>query len=367
MGLKCLTSIFSRLSYTIHMKKIPLLSTLFAGALTGLTTSLFGQTVTTDPVGYVTFTAADAVDTKFGLPMEQAAILETSADTVAADTVTTSVDASSASTSHYLQFTSGTLIGKWFQVSSSTATSITVVGDLTGASDGDTFKVVPFWTLATLFGTDFPVTADVFTPGTQVILNDVSAVGINKAPAFNYSYHDGSSGFVSPGWFNVNDIFAGTQDDTLLGPDTFITIRNLSGSTYSLVVPGAVPTVTLSLAIDSDASSENDNLVYNPYPADIQLSLSSLTDVVDVSTDVFSPTTQVIVYESFTGLNPSPSANYAYHDGSSGFVLEGWFNSSDIFAGLQDTVTIPAGGAFIIRKGAGTPSGYWTAALPYTL
>jgi hypothetical protein len=108
-------------------------------------------------------------------------------------------------------------------------------------------------------------------------------------------------------------------------------------------------------------------LVYNPYPAAVQLSLSSLTDVVDVSSDVFSPLTQVVVYESFSGLNPSPTANYAYHDGSSGFVAAGWFNANNPFAGAQDTVTIPQGGAFIIRKGAGTPSGYWTASLPYTL
>ena len=61
------------------MKKLPLLSILFSGAVLGLSTSLFGQAVTTDPVGYVTFTAADAADTKFGLPMEQTALFSTSA------------------------------------------------------------------------------------------------------------------------------------------------------------------------------------------------------------------------------------------------------------------------------------------------
>ena len=108
-------------------------------------------------------------------------------------------------------------------------------------------------------------------------------------------------------------------------------------------------------------------MVYNPYPAAIQLSLSSLTDVVEVSTDPFSPVSQVVVYESYNELNPSPTANYAYHDGSSGYIAIGWFNVNDAFAGVQDTVTIPQGGAFIIRKGAGTTSGYWTASLPYTL
>ena len=351
------------------MKKLPLLSILYSGAVLGFSFSLFGQAVTTDPVGYVTFTAADGVDTKFGLPMEQTALFSTSAVSVTSGEVTTSIDALSASSSHYLQFTDGALAGQWFQVSSSTTSSITVAEDLEslGAAGGDSFKVVPFWTLSSLFGSDFPVSADVFSPSAQVILNDVTSVGINKAPAFNYAYHDGTSGFIAAGWFNANNAFAGPQDNTLLAPNSFITIRNVSGSEYSLVVPGAVPTVQLSINIVADATSQNDNLVYNPYPADLQLSLSSLTDVVDVSTDVFAPLSQVIVYENFTGLNPSPSANYAYHDGSTGYIAEGWFNANNAFDGVKDTVTIPAGGAFIIRKGAGTPDGYWTAGLPYTL
>jgi uncharacterized protein (TIGR02597 family) len=338
-------------------------------AIASLTTfsSLFA--VETDPVGYLTFNAADAADTKFGLPMEQAAVLSTSVDSVASGVVTVSVDASAASDSHYLQFSDGALAGQWFQVSGSSATSITVAEDLEslGAVASDTFKVIPFWTLSTLFGTDFPVSTNVFAADAQVLGNDVTGIGINKAPNANYAYHDGSSGFVAAGWFDVNNPFGGSADAQKLAPNTFITIRNQSGSEFSLVLAGAVPTVALSTGIVADPSSENDNLVYNPYPADIQLSLSSLTDVVDVSTNVFSPLTQVVVYESFSGLNPSPSANYAYHDGSSGFVAAGWFNVNNAFGGTQDTVTIPQGGAFIIRKGAGTPSGYWTASLPYTL
>ena len=338
-----------------------------------LATVQMSGTTKTDPVGYVTFTAADEVDTKFGLIMEQTKVLGTGVVSVSSGTVAVSVDGSQASDAHYLQFSSGALAGQWFQVTGSTADSVTVAEDLEtlGAVENDTFKIVPFWTLSSLFGIDFTVSTNVFSPAAQVILNDVTSVGIKKAPAFNYAYHDGSSGFVAEGWFDANNAFAGVQDDTKLSPDTFITIRNVSGSEYRLILPGAVPSTPLSIPIvsapTSNDNTSNDNLVYNPYPAPIQLSLSGLTDVVDVSTDVFSPTSQVIVYESFNGLNPSPTANYAYHDGSSGFVDEGWFDANNAFAGVQDTVTIPQGGAFFVRKGAGTPSLYWTASLPYTL
>ena len=50
--------------------------------------------VETDPVGYLTFTAADAADTTFGLPMEQAAVLATSVDSVISGTVTVTVEVS---------------------------------------------------------------------------------------------------------------------------------------------------------------------------------------------------------------------------------------------------------------------------------
>lgn len=325
--------------------------------------------VETDPVGYLTFTAADATDTKFGLPIEQAAVLATSVDSVVSGTITVSADASSTSNAHYLQFSDGTLAGQWFQVSSSTAGSITVAENLEalGAAANDNFRVIPFWTLSTLFGTDFPVSTDIFTPIAQVLGNDVLSIGVNKAPSSNYAYHDGSSFIIGAGWFDVSNPFAGSLDDQILAPNTFITIRNQSGSEFSLVLAGAVPTVALSTGVIADPSSSNDNLVFNPYPAAIELVLSSLIDVVDVSTDIFTPLTQVVVYESFSGLNPSPSANYAYHDGSSFIIGAGWFNVSNPFAGSADTVTIPQGGAFIIRKGAGTPSGYWTASLPYTL
>jgi uncharacterized protein (TIGR02597 family) len=322
--------------------------------------------VETDPVGYLTFTAADAVDTKFGLPMEEAKVLATSVVSVTSGTVTVSVDASVVSNAHYLQFSSGALAGQWFEVSSSTADSVTVAEDLQslGAAASDTFKIVPFWTLSSLFGTNFAVSTDIFTPVAQVLGNDVLSVGVNKAPVSNYAYHDGSSFIIGAGWFDVSDL--SSKDDQKLAPNTFITIRNISGSEISLVVPGAVPTVALSTGIASDAAAVNDNLVYNPYPAVIELGLSSLQDVVDTSSDPFYPLTQVVVYESFDGINPSPTANYAYHDGSS-LLTTGWFDVSNPFAGDKATVTIPEGGAFIIRKGAGTPSAYWTASLPYTL
>jgi len=317
----------------------------------------------------VTCSVADGVDAKFGVSMVQASILAASIDSVAAGVITLPVDPSASTSGHYVQFTSGALLGQWFQVSSSDSTTITVAEDLAalGAVASDGVKVVPFWTLSSLFAGDFPVSTDPFTAVAQVLFNDVTATGINLAPSSNYAFHDGSSGFIAAGWYDVNDAFAGVKDDVLIAPNSYLTVRNESGSQYDCLVAGAVPVSSLSIAVVADGAVQNDNLVFNPYPAAIQLSTSALQSVVAVSTDPFTPVDQVIVYGTPTGLNPAPAFNYAYHDGSSGFIAAGWFDVNDAFAGVKDTVTIPAGGAFLIRKAAGSADGNWVATVPYSL
>jgi uncharacterized protein (TIGR02597 family) len=349
------------------MMKTP---TKFIALLSGaalLTSSAFAQGVTTDPVGYVTTSAANGVDAKFGISMERAALLAANVDSVVAGVLTLSSDPSAATDGDYVQFTSGALLGQWFQVSSSDATSITVVEDLAslGALASDQVKVVPFWTLSTLFGPTFPNSANIFAADAQVLLNDVTTTGINLAPNRNYAYHDGS-GLIGAGWFDANAPFGGSADDVIIAPNSFITIRNQSGAAYELVVAGAVPVDVLNLGVVADGSLGNDNLVYNPYPSAIQLSTSALETVVANSPNIFAPGDQVIVYGTPTGLNPAPSLNYAYHDGS-GLIGAGWFDANAPFSGSQDTVTIPAGGAFLIRKAAGSASGNWVATIPYTL
>ena len=264
-----------------------------------LMSSAFAQGVTTAPVGYVTTSAANGVDAKFGISMERAALLAANVDSVVAGVLTLSADPSAATDGDYVQFTSGALLGQWFQVSSSDATSITVVEDLAslGALASDQVKVVPFWTLSTLFGTGFPNSANIFAADAQILLNDVTTTGINLAPNRNYAYHDGTGGTLGAGWFDVNAPFPPTiQDDVIIAPNSFITIRNESGAAYELVVAGAVPVDVLNLGVVADGSLENDNLVYNPYPHAIALSTSGLESVVANSPNIFAAGDQVIVY-----------------------------------------------------------------------
>lgn len=350
------------------MKSPHILSMLLAASALALTSVNAQTSVTSDVVGYVTYSTADGVDSKLGIPMVKP-VSSDAISSLTAGTLTVSSDSSALDTGNYIQFTSGSLDGLWFQVSTANSTSITVAENLEtlGAVATDSFDVYEAWTLSSLFGTSFPVSTDVFSPVAQILTNDVTSTGINKAPTGNFAYHDGTSGFVDAGWYDVNDSFGGNKDNEPLLPDTFITIRNETGSQIDTVIAGSVPSEPIAFSINA-GSVENDNLIYNPYPTDVQLSLSGLQGAIAVSTDVFSPTEQIIVYSSSpSGLNPSPTFNYAYHDGTSGIIGAGWFDVNDTFGGSSNTVTIPAGGAFLIRKAAGGSDSSWTASLPYSL
>jgi uncharacterized protein (TIGR02597 family) len=122
-----------------------------------------------------------------------------------------------------------------------------------------------------------------------------------------------------------------------------------------------------ALDIVSRASGEQDNVVYNKFPADVSLGNSGLAPVaVNSSPDVFSPTDIVYLFalNSLT-LNGSASAAYIYHDGSERDA--GWYDNNDPESGLKDNVVLPAGSTVMIRKAAGANATVsWNPNIPYT-
>ena len=157
-----------------------------------------------------------------------------------------------------------------------------------------------------------------------------------------------------------------SADDVILSPETYVTIRNLSGGSFSVVLPGNVPVDIFGTNVVSDVAAQDNQLV-NPYPSPLTLAGSGLTDVVDVSSNVFAPEDLVFLldYEA-QGVNKSPSNSYFYHDGTSGFLGAGWYQNGTLTP--ADTVQIPAGGGFVVRKAASSISqADWSPAIPYSL
>lgn len=354
------------------MKTTHILSSLFTGAALLLASNL--SAATTDPVGYVTFTAADNSDLLVGVPLTQSPVFSGAVDAVTTGQVSfssTLPDLTDAT--YFLMVTADTsqLEGQWFTITSSDTSSVTVEEDLAslGLTASDTISVFPFWTLDSLFpsGGDIPASSDVFSPVASILINDVTAAGVNLPTVTSYIYHDGSQG--AAGWYDVNDLGSGLVGDTILTPETFIRIRNRSGAGVSIVLSGSVPTGPIANNIISRSAGRQDNQVVNPYPGDFTLANSNLvtSGAFEASTDVFAPKDILFTYETAGSvIRPGASKAFLYHDGSQG--AEGWYDINNLGAGLQDSFEVPAGAALVIRKGIGSDvSASWSPNVPYNL
>ncbi len=349
-----------------------LLSLIAAAGLSA--TSLFAQSVTTAPVGAVSITVNAGSDQKIGLPLVRPSLYAGKVASVASGVVTSGSAVSGLGTeSNYIKFTSGALAGQWFAVTGSTSTTISVAENLAtlGALANDTFEVRPFWTLASLLpsGGGLPASSDVFDPTSFVLLNDPAAAGVNLSASAAYFYHDGSSGFLDAGWYNADGSFA-DANSAIVSPEVSLTYRNGSAAVSKVLNIGAVPSSKIANAVVSRVTGDQDNLVYNPYPANVTLANSGLnsSQAVRASADVFNPGDQVLVFDaSSTGLNPSASQSFFYHDGSSGFLDAGWYKGDGSFE-AADTIALAPGAAIVIRKvGGASTEVNWNPALPYTL
>jgi len=326
--------------------------------------SAFAQGVTTDPVGYVTTTTPTGDDALIGLPLVQATAFAGAAVSVdgAEVTVAATLVVDAYNNTHYALATSGANAGQWSAVVTTAANSITTADVLLAAAD--TFDVIPFWTLVTAFpgGEGIGASANPNAPTTTVSMNNLNAAGINLSSAATYFYF--VAGPEGAGWYQTGT-FA-FSNDVVLSPETYITIRNNSGSSLSTVIAGNVSVNVVGTTVVSVAAAAQDNQLVNPYPAPITLGNSGLASVVGAAVNPNAPLDTVSVYdiESSVGQNISSAATYFYF--VAGPEGEGWYQTGS-FA-FSNTVEIPAGGAFVVRKGAGGDETLtWNPPVPYTL
>ena len=320
--------------------------------------------VETDPVGYITTTTPSGDDSLIGLPLTQAIVFsgETASVVGAEATVSSTFTLDAYNGTHYALATSGANAGTWSKILDTGTNSITTQEVLLSATD--TFDIIPFWTLGTAFanGAGIGAAADPFNPSTTVSVNDLSGVGTNLSSLATYFYYAGPS--PAAGWYQTGTF--GVSDDLILSPDTYLMIRNSSADPLDTIVSGTVPTSVVGSSVEGVASAAQDNQLSNPYPSGLTLSTSGLTDVVAPAADPFNPTDTVLLYdnESTDGQNISSSATYFYFAGPS--PAAGWYQTGTFADG--NNVTIPAGGALIVRKGAGDDEVLdWNPPLPYTL
>jgi uncharacterized protein (TIGR02597 family) len=324
-------------------------------------------TATTDPVGFVSYTVNANSDQKVGVPMQQASAFQGTAATVSGTTVS-AAGITSLSGANLLLVTSGTAQGKWEQIVSSAAGTVTLAASIPNFSNGNSFVIKPFWTLNTLFpnGGSLPKSQDPEAPVAYILVNNPAAVGINLPSAGTCFYYDGTGDLLPAGWYADGSFES--ADNFVLSPETFITIRNGTSSAVNVSFVGSVPVDGLGLDVTSTSSGPQDNLIYNQFPSDVTLANSDLVSsgVFSPSPDPEAPTDLLLVYSlNSSGQNPPTSASYIYV-AAGGPLAAGWYTDGSFES--ANNVVLPAGGSYIIRKAAGAnQTKTFIPTVPYTL
>ena len=359
----------------------PIQSAIIAAALMGYASA---QTATTAPVGYTTLTVPAGSDTTISPSLERSHLHQANALGISSNILTTSGLTADdfVTTQCYLQVVTcaGTpgLIGKRFPVDANTTTTITVDAGVTtlqaqGFATGDKFKVVPYWTLATLFpaGAGVGSTNDVFTIDSLVYAVDNGTYGTNKPASASYFYCSGdeSNGVVA-GWYDASDAFGASLDNLVIDPTIMYQIRNGAASDNTVTVTGQVPDVK-SLALVPVTTEPNDINLGVALPVDTSLQNSGLQSVIQGTSDVFTIDELVFVYDDVgIGQNKPGSVSYFYCTGDeANGVVAGWYDAADAFGAPVTENVLKAGRCITIRKAASGSESVlnWTLPLPYTL
>lgn len=299
------------------------------------------ETAYTTPVGYVTQVAAANSDTIVGLPLRKATVAA-GALSAAPDTSTTPGSAILAlsgtpgftvnayANAYYAKFKTGAAAGKWFVVTSNTASGLTVNlnGATLTAAAADTLEVIKFWTLNELIDPATATTDPLTTPNavvastntlaggrrTQILIPNLSAPGINLAPATSYFVHGGL--WKKPGQGDTS--FGGD----MLWPDTYFVIRNPSAVTAATkyTIAGEVVPNAFDFGLRTRVAGQQDNALALPRPIDVSLTGLGLggTSGFVSSTNTLAGGRRdlVLVYDNAVAAqNKAPSASYFYHNG----------------------------------------------------
>ena len=336
----------------------------------GVITASFANAVEqSEPVGLKNITFWAQSDTPLSLPLHRSTVVSgvVGAAGVSGFTIPV-VDRSGpeldrlSSEPYYLQMTDGPMAGMYYTVTANTADSITVedlgMGDLDdqGIKAGQNFRIIPYWTLGTLFpnGMGFPASSDLRSPQGLFLLPNVDTPGIHLPFGEALFYYDGSTGGTA-GWYRLGEFGAGPQDDLPLAPDNFYMVRNSTDEDVQLVLTGSVhvvPTAILLRRIEADLAQ--DHQVGFSSPVDMSLAQSGLaeSDAFARSSNSMAPTDRVQVYDGRSfGYNPTPAATYFYFAGTAENPA-GWYEVGNLAAGrMDDRKLLKAGGGVVVRKG----------------
>lgn len=255
---------------------------------------------------------------------------------------------------YYAFIASGSREGAYFPISDNDGSSVTIAlnGDSVAAvTAGTSVRIVPFWTLGTFFPSGAGVTASTSSvTNTQVILPNLTGDGINLAPRGVYVYSSSS------GYWTLTGV-GGSQNDVILYPDSYLTVRNNGSATTTIVAGGAATVTKIVTALSTNTLGKQDNYVALPAPLPLTLNNSGLISSGAFSASTgFASTDQLMVFDNTVAqLNKAAKYIYTYANGA-------WRRAGVRGDVGGETVFTPGTGVIIRKaKNAGAATSLWTA------
>ncbi|WP_395737002.1 TIGR02597 family protein [Prosthecobacter sp.] len=319
---------------------------------------------TTDPVGYVTIAVSgnggsgQPKYTFTTLGMTNFVAFQSTTTSAAGSTTLVDPNATWADNayngaggaiSYYVEITSGARAGTTYDITATSAAShsLTLSQALaTGVASGDSYKIRPHWTIASVFGT---TNQNGLASGNSSTADQILVW--NPAIQGYATYYYKTSGFGGTGWRNFGAPLVDASASVIYPDDGFIIARNQSAD-VTLTIAGAVKTGQTSIPAFTGYT-----LLGNVYAASMTLQSSGLYTG-DASTGVApgSSTTadQILIW------NPATTGyDVYYYKNTPGLGGTGWRSTASAFMDAA-TTSIPPGTAIFINRVSG--SGFnWVA------
>jgi uncharacterized protein (TIGR02597 family) len=261
---------------------------------------------------------------------------------------------------YYAQFADGELAGAFYKIVSNDADTLvldTGGDDLTAhplgpVAYGDTVKVIPYWTVADIFGATQgtliiePRTSPLFAKD-DILLYSEEQVGINKAAAKTLYFRAGV------GWRSVADPNTDCAD-TILPPGEVCVVRRRNAADVSLVNSGLYYRQRRVVFVrGGNGVTGNDQQVALTFPEPLTLDESNLANsAVLPSASPLLRNDELLLWRNSPGFNQPANTTIYFQQGA------GWKRVGDATP-IGGTFTIEPGEGLVIRKKASNPGVDW--------
>jgi uncharacterized protein (TIGR02597 family) len=317
-----------------------------------------------DIAGIMSFNLLGNSDNIVSLPLLRGPSILANVDSVSGNVVTVMASAwnngqfvytaPTQTNTYYARFISGALAGRIYTITGNTANSLTLnLGSdfLSALAQYDQLSVEPYWTLATTFpnGAGVNVSPTQGNRNTEILIPDQSTPGVNLSAAKVYFFNNGNWKQVGQGAVNHND--------DILAPNAHFIVRHNVATNTVLALAGLVLSDPISIALQSSATSQQDNFIGLTWPAQLTLNNSQL-----LSSGAFaaSPLPGTRADELLTFDN-----SIAQKNKSSSSIYYYWSNAwRRVGSGTLDVGDTPAflpGTGVVIRKATNSLPANWQA------